>query len=83
MPSLDYGIFELVGAADAVKSLLGESMRMWKTHLVANGKNFRKANIRQGIFQGDSLSPLLYIIALTPSMVLRKVSAGYGMAKGR
>ena len=41
-------------------------------------------NIRRSIFQGDSLSPLLFVIALTPlSMVLWKVTAGYGMMKGR
>ena len=51
---------DFVGAADAVKSLLGESMRMWKTNLTANGKNLGKVNIRRGIFQGDSLSPLLF-----------------------
>ena len=41
-----------------------------------------KVNIRRGIFQGDSLSPLLFVLALFPlSMILRKVSAGYEMTK--
>ena len=33
------------------------------------------------IFQGDSLSPLLFVIALIPlTLVLRKVKAGYDLA---
>ena len=47
-------------------------------------KNLGEVNIRRGIFQGA----LLFVFTLTPlstplSMVLRKVSAGYGMSKGR
>ena len=37
-------------------------------------------NIRTGIFQGDSLSPLLFVMALIPlTLVLRKVKAGYDL----
>ena len=73
---------DLVGAADAVKCIIGESMKTWRTNLTANNNSLGKINIRRGIFQGDSLSPLLFVIALAPlSMVLRKVSAGYKMVK--
>ena len=35
-------------------------------------------NIRRGIFQGDSLAPLLFVICMIPlSLVLIKVKAGY------
>jgi len=37
-------------------------------------------NIRRGIFQGGSLSPLLFVVALVPlSMVLRQTKAGCDM----
>ena len=36
---------------------------------------------RRGIFQGDSLSPLLLIVVMLPlTLVLRKVKAGYSRA---
>ena len=72
----------MIGAANAVKCLLGESMKTWITNLTANDECLGKVNIRRGIFQGDSLSPLLFVLALFPlSMILRKVSAGYEMKK--
>ena len=70
------------GAADAVKCPLGESMKTWRTNLTANDECLGKVNIRRGIFQGDSLSPLLFALALFPlSMILQKVSVGYEMTK--
>ena len=34
---------------------------------------------KRGIFQGDSLSPLLFVLALISlSLILRKVKAAYG-----
>ena len=39
--------------------------------------------IKRGIFQGDSLSPLLFILALILlTLVLRKVKAGYNLGNG-
>ena len=66
---------DMIGEADAVKCLLGESMKTWRPHLMANDECLGKVNIRRGIFQDDSLSPLLFVLALFPlSMILRKVS---------
>ena len=35
-----------------------------------------------GIFQGDSLSPLLFVLCMSPlTLILRKSTAGYNLAK--
>lgn len=52
-----------------------ENMKNWKTTLNLNHINGsltqRPINIKSGIFQGDSLSPLLFSLALTPLSCLR------------
>ena len=44
----------------------------------------RKSNIRLGIFQGDFLSPLLFVVALIPvTIILRTLKQGYSFGKGK
>ena len=54
----------LVGIADNIKRLLKNSVGIWQTELNAYGTMPGEVNIRHGIFQGDSLSPLLFVIAV-------------------
>ena len=57
-------------------------MKNWETELTAGGESLGKVRIKRGIFQGDSLSPLLFVISLIPmSFILRKVKAGYEVRK--
>ena len=40
-------------------------------------------NIRRGIFQGNSLSPLLFVLVMIPlPMVLRQTKASYKLKRG-
>ena len=43
-----------------VVKLISNSMEKWKTRLECDGNALGTVNIKRGIFQGDSLSPLLF-----------------------
>ena len=75
---------EMFGIADNIQRVIRKSMDSWRTNLTSNGQDLGEVKIRRGIFQGDSLSPLLFVLALIPlSLVLRKVKAGYDLGKNK
>ena len=58
-------------------------MANWQTELTSFGESLAKVNIRREIFQGDSLSPLLFVICMIRlSHVLRKAKARYTLRGG-
>ena len=72
----------IYGAADNLVTLLSNTMNHWKTTLTASGTTLSEVNIRRGIFQGDSLSPLLFIVSMIPmTMILRKTGKGYQLGR--
>ena len=72
----------MVGLVDNIIGLIKQSMNKWKTNLYADGKLLGSVPIRRGIFQGDSFSPLLFVIALLPlTHILRKTGMGYQLEK--
>ena len=50
--------------ANNVQNILQYAMPLWKVELTSNNQNFGKVETKRGIFQGNSLSPLLFIIGL-------------------
>jgi len=72
-----------VGVAGNVEKLLSKSMADWKTVLTSNGEVLGEVAINRGIFQGDSLSPLLFIIIMMSlSILLRREDLGYKLGPG-
>ena len=75
---------KLMGGAPNFISLLKSTMIDWKTELISGDINLGEVNINRGIFQGDSLSPLLFVISLIPlTLVLRRMKQGYSFQKGK
>ena len=74
----------MIKIAGNVERLLTRSMDNWKTILTNNGETLGEVCIKRGIFQGDSLSPLLFIVAMIPlTMLLRKEPIGYQFGNDR
>ena len=71
-------VLHMMKVAGNVSELLERSMGQWKTVLTANGEVLGEVEIRRGIFQGDSLSPLLFIMVMIPlSILLKREGMGY------
>ena len=58
--------------AKNVIELIRNSMRSWNTELEYLGEEIAEVDIKRGIFQGDSLSPLLFVTALFPLSILMR-----------
>ena len=59
-------VVELLGVAENIGTLLRNSMVNWKTQLMGGGDVLGTVDIKRGIFHGDSLSPLLFVMVMIP-----------------
>ena len=61
--------------SDEVINIIDKTMKTWRVELTTGGR-LAEAKIQRGIFLGDALSPLLFIIAMMPlNHILRKCTA--------
>ena len=50
--------------SEQITLFLPESMKAWRVNLTCNNQSLDRVDIKQGIFQDDSLSPLLFVLCL-------------------
>ena len=75
---------DLFGVAENIKSLLVISIENWKVILCSGNSELGEVKIKRGIFQGDSLSPLVFVLALILlSLILRKAKAAYEFSESK
>ena len=73
---------EMFGIDENLRTFLQTSMQQWSLLLMANGKDLREVNVKRGIFHGDRLLPLLFVLSMVPmSLILKKVNACYEWRK--
>ena len=74
----------MFNVADNIHNLIRKSLISWTVELTSGGEMLDEVKIKRGIFQGDSLSPLIFVLAMIPlSMVLKKMKAGYTLGRNR
>ena len=57
-------------------NIIEKTMQTWRVELTAGGRSLAETKIQREIFQGDALSPLLFIIAMMPlNYILRKCAS--------
>ena len=55
---------QVFGVAENTKDVLVNNMNKWKLELTSNGVSLGNVEIGRVIFQGDSLSPLLFVLCM-------------------
>ena len=73
---------EMFGIAENLRTLLQKGVQQWRLSLTTNGEDLGEVNVERGIFQGDILSPLVFVLSMVPlSLILKKVNACYKWEK--
>ena len=73
----------MFGVAVNVRSFVNTSMKQWNIKLTASNQRLGNVKTRSGIFQDDSLSPLLFVLVMIPlALMLRQTKAFYNLKKG-
>ena len=73
---------DLFGVAENIKSLLVNSMEKWKVMLCSRNSELGEVYIKRCILQGDSLSPLVFVLTLIPlSLILRNAAYEFSESK--
>ena len=70
--------------SNEVIHFIEKTMKIGRVELTAGRKSLAEPKIQRGMFRGNTLSPLLFIIAMMPlNHILRKCTAGYKLHKSQ
>ena len=68
--------------SNEVLNFIEKTMKTCKVELTVRERSLVEAKVHRGIYQGDNLSPLLFISAMMPfNHILRKYTAGYKLSR--
>ena len=76
-------VLRAIKAPDPVRQCLSNLIQKWKSQFsIGRGDNAVKVELtyRRGLFQGDSLSPLLFCLCLAPLSTALRETVGYSCA---
>ena len=74
---------EMFGVAANVRSFVNASTKQRNTELTAGNQRLGNVKIKREIFQGDSPSPLLFVLVIIPlTLVLRQTKASNEVKQG-
>ena len=81
-------VLQLYKIHPKIVATIREQMKKWQTSLNLHHQKgtitIKDISIKRGIFQGDSLSPLIFCMALDPlSKLLNNNNMGYNLSQGR
>ena len=69
---------KMFSVAKNVQDFINNCMKSWKLELSASRKTLREVDIRRGIYQGKSLSPLSFVLCMVPlTWLLKRPKARY------
>ena len=75
---------DLFGVAENINNLFVNSIEKWKVRLCSGNPDLGKVEIKRIIFQVDSLSPLVFALALIPlSLIFRKAKTAYEFSESK
>ena len=75
-------VLQIYKISPTIIGCLDEMMKTWRINLHLSNKNIGVVDIRRGIFQGDSLSPAWFCLALNPlSTLLKQTKLGYKLKR--
>ena len=70
--------------SNEIIKFIEKTMETWRVELTARGKSLAKVKIQRGSFQGDILSPLLFVNAMMPlNYIFRKCTDEYKLTKSQ